>query len=737
MRTRSVTAGVATPGQVQSMENALNNLFKLIDGGHYREALLKLDATGYTTAEHQVLKHLVELETGDPALAGLRALELSRGRLCTREKVLCLFILGRSECIVGRVDEGCQKLRQAVALAKTTNNPTLTARAQSRLTNALLRWVGIEAATPELPELHRVAFVAGDARSLTDFHCYLAEIEMKRGKYVPAAKQLNVAAGFCERQSDVVVSAQLDRLRANLATLSSRPHDALSHIKRAVQTLEQSGSGYSLLASLSTYAHLCVMLHVFDEAEAAILRILNRSVPERHRLAALDELMQVALARRDVNAARAHAEAIASLYATIGACYDWLWHIPTRAKWKIFENKPAEALSLLSRHFVDAAHTGDHRLISSFGFAEAEALAAMGQSLNAALCLGTTVSRLPALTLEDAVELNRIAATLVLEPAASSFGTRATRINDIAFSTRTRKYPEFVNAATSATPATVMQALASLFTIPVRSEVLAFEVAELLLSSGVATTAWVEDANDPMGFSELPHRHGTYEITLDDPSNAAHRVKVTLRPDPEAQLAFIALQHLTRSAITMGTLRERDYDEPLFRLDNHAGFDGPIVVSAPRMLEVTNIIRRVASSNVTVLFTGETGTGKEVLARLLHTASGRSEKPFIPFNCTAVSRDMLDSQLFGYRRGAFTGAQEAFQGIIRAAAGGTLLLDEIGEIAPEIQPKLLRFLESGEVHPLGESRPVPVDVRIVAATNANLEQLVEAGKFREDLFYRL
>jgi DNA-binding NtrC family response regulator len=135
--------------------------------------------------------------------------------------------------------------------------------------------------------------------------------------------------------------------------------------------------------------------------------------------------------------------------------------------------------------------------------------------------------------------------------------------------------------------------------------------------------------------------------------------------------------------------------------------------------------------------TGETGTGKEVLARAIHRSSNRSARPFIGFNCTAVPRDMLDSQLFGYRRGAFTGAESAFEGVIRGAAGGTLFLDEIGEIGPDVQPKLLRFLETGEVHPLGESQPVKVDVRVIAATNADLETLMAEGRVREDLFYRL
>ena len=126
-----------------------------------------------------------------------------------------------------------------------------------------------------------------------------------------------------------------------------------------------------------------------------------------------------------------------------------------------------------------------------------------------------------------------------------------------------------------------------------------------------------------------------------------------------------------------------------------------------------------------------------MLARVIHRISDRGDRPLVPFNCTAVPRDMLESQLFGYRKGAFTSADSPFAGVIRTANGGTLFLDEIGDVAIEIQPKLLRFLEHHEVHPLGEAHAVKVDVRIIAATNANLEQLVAQGRFREDLLYRL
>jgi len=158
---------------------------------------------------------------------------------------------------------------------------------------------------------------------------------------------------------------------------------------------------------------------------------------------------------------------------------------------------------------------------------------------------------------------------------------------------------------------------------------------------------------------------------------------------------------------------------------------------AEEMQTLLATARRIAPTTVPVLITGETGTGKEVLARTIHAYSTRATATFLPFNCSGVPRDMLDAQLFGHRKGAFTGAAEHFPGVIRAAARGTLFLDEIGEMTLDVQPKLLRFLESNEVHPIGEAQPVRVDVRVIAATNSDLDALVTAARFREDLFYRL
>jgi two-component system response regulator HydG/two-component system response regulator AtoC len=155
------------------------------------------------------------------------------------------------------------------------------------------------------------------------------------------------------------------------------------------------------------------------------------------------------------------------------------------------------------------------------------------------------------------------------------------------------------------------------------------------------------------------------------------------------------------------------------------------------MLHVKEIIRRIAPVDSTVLITGETGTGKELAARALHNMSRRRTKPYVCVNCAAIPEGLLESELFGHEKGAFTGAIAKQSGKLRAAHEGTIFLDEIGEMAPSAQSKLLRALDAREVQPLGSNERIPIDVRVIAATNQDLERLMSVQKFRPDLFFRL
>jgi DNA-binding NtrC family response regulator len=155
------------------------------------------------------------------------------------------------------------------------------------------------------------------------------------------------------------------------------------------------------------------------------------------------------------------------------------------------------------------------------------------------------------------------------------------------------------------------------------------------------------------------------------------------------------------------------------------------------MREVFGLLERVAPTELTVLLTGETGTGKEVASRSIHGRSARKKGPFVVFDCGAAPESLLESELFGHERGAFTGAVAAREGLFEVAHGGTIFIDEIGELPLELQPKLLRVLEQREVRRVGAAKPRPVDVRVIAATNRNLRDEVVAGRFREDLYYRL
>ena len=241
----------------------------------------------------------------------------------------------------------------------------------------------------------------------------------------------------------------------------------------------------------------------------------------------------------------------------------------------------------------------------------------------------------------------------------------------------------------------------------------------------------------------------TCDAPLDDPYVSARHLRIEAQGGAWAVVdlgstngTFISGARVARAELPMGVpvqlgdaeivLEPREAEEPR-RPDCFEG----MISGDPAMRQAFDLVERVAPSDAAVTILGETGTGKELVARALHARSGRRDAPFVPVNCSAIAESLIESELFGHEKGAFSGAERMRKGAFEEADRGTIFLDEVGELPLDLQPKLLRVLELGEVKRVGASRPITVNVRIVAATHRDLRAQVRAGKFREDLFYRL
>lgn len=270
---------------------------------------------------------------------------------------------------------------------------------------------------------------------------------------------------------------------------------------------------------------------------------------------------------------------------------------------------------------------------------------------------------------------------------------------------------------------------------------------EVLKSSGFFSETPPADESDPLFEKTLKHK--SYDIALLDIDNERweekllflrHYMPVIVFSKPDLRKAVTAIK-LGATDYIEKPLNEKVLEDLINQykkkiLEHDSGL-GEIIGTSPSMQEVFAIIRKAAQSDSNVLITGESGTGKELVAKAIHRMSKRSEGPFITINCGAIPDTLLESELFGFEKGAFTGANYTKKGLLELADGGTVFFDEIGDVSQMFQVKILRFLQEGEFFRIGGMRPVRVDLRIISATNKDLQMACKKGNFREDLFYRL
>src|SRR6266542_591881 len=585
----------------------------------------------------------------------------------------CASILAAQHCDDGDFDSGLGWSQRAVDLAERSGNLPQLSRAICALLERTYNRSIYSASLPLALSARRISIRCSEPHIAAATHLTFARLEARIGNFTAARRHFALTRELLSPGANLWLSTSVDLDESSLLSLVGDMRGALKIGARAIETAEQSGWVKGIVAAAANCAFFCVSLGELGEAERHLHRAVEQPFKSPSYKLALDET-QARLAFASGNYELAE-RLITAHDDVVDAVQPWyeLSAQETLVRVLLAQRRWDEAYERSNKALALAEKAGAEPFLSSLRIVRAEALVGMGKSLE---------------QLDLPLGINTSDASPSL----------------------TRSFLETLGKA---------------------------------LLAGGSVTAGVKYIQRSSRMTESPHMlHMLSNLNVDpnDPLSI---------PDLDAAVALIELgghpHILAREALA--SIEAAGCARTTAAIATGAGGDRAIEVHGWTEREALAAARKSDQYEVVPLgehrdepwqlVIGETGTGKEMLARAIHRASDRADKPMLPFNCTAVPRDMIESQLFGYRKGAFTGADTSFAGVIRSAAGGTLFLDEIAEVPLEVQPKLLRFLETHEIHPLGELQPIKVDVRVIVATNGRLEQLVAEGRFREDLFYRL
>jgi DNA-binding NtrC family response regulator/tetratricopeptide (TPR) repeat protein len=671
--------------------------------------------------------------------------------------------------------------------------------AQLRLYKILFDSPDISAAEAFRDHLRRNVDRLGSSHVSVAYHVFSAEAAAKGGRVLESRKHGELAESILSRSPNVWLRGLLDIQYSCWNYLAGDYPAAIKFAIRAVRESIQSADSDARIVALADLASSYLAMGQFRRANRCIDVALRGSSPIDQAYSLLIEtLAETRLAERDEEGCRSlltEARANASTFSQTRSEWHRTWNARTELRLLMRDGRMDEVIDRASEILSGSKTRLRSFTCNQISLIRTRALVANGspheaaQTLSALLLdstdrsfltigqvnsiLGSLLSRTIGAELAlpiharalrilaaadscehlDAVEIFLRDAGLQPTPPPTFLGE--SDLGRIRRPTKIQCHLDKVSSVGQAgvvSQSEILSFCASMPALLSRPRVAAEELLRLLIRVGWATTGDVvasaldgKHGDRHTGFEVdnsvrgKDNTDGSKALRIAFGAEAGRGITLLVCPanTPEGIVSCACFGHLVQSLRTELEPVDESLSEGSRASQAESRTHSGGVFHSRSMIEVVDTATRIATLDVTVLLTGESGTGKEVVARIIHDASLRAAGPFIPFNCASLPRELIDSQLFGYRKGAFTGATESFGGIVKAATHGTLFLDEIGDLPLDVQPKLLRFLDGMEILPLGESKPQRVDVRIVAATNANLEQLVSSGRFREDLYYRL
>jgi DNA-binding NtrC family response regulator len=618
---------------------------------------------------------------------------------------------------------------------------------------------------PLLTRLRQLASSVGDSESLASLHLAVARVEGFRGHYLTARHHLELARSLAGKSRNVSLLCSLDLIDASLETLGGNLTRARTLAERGLSLALGAGFFKFRLAALTNLAAIAISRDQLDQAAPLLDEVLQAADALTYvRVGALDTLAQLKLragqlpecedALRQCQLAIARDSLPARSWNDLAHQVTRCAYLETVGDWQAVIDIAEECDGELRKRQFKAVHT-------LMMCAQARALARLGREADANSALATAVRTCPRGAVEALVVLE--ASKGVCAALRGSTTTAAVHFDRAVAGCRAighRSYEAWIDrqrgelertgsrnrasqqpALDVSTASMMLSDVAAALGAGHSIDLLTHRIAEILRAAISPARISVETES---GRDYRSHLSAEVTFALDGDctirlagSDRVTAIAIRGAESVEEISLIKGVTDLVQMAVARTSDADREEDDVTLWPRSMTGAGSDSVFRSPRMVELLRIAERLATTSLPVLLTGETGTGKEVFARLIHDHSAQKRGPFVPFNCSAISRELVESQLFGHRRGAFTGALDAFPGVIRSAERGTLFLDEIGDLDGAVQPKLLRFLESGEVQTVGESRPHKVAVRIVAATNSSLEALAREGRFRRDLLYRI